>query len=118
MVGAEEETVKLMEFEVLPPSVTVIGKDPAVVSEDAGITAVNWAPLTNVVASAVPLNLTTELEEKLVPEIVSVVAGEPTVTVETDNEEMTGVPELDEPFPQPREARMIATMKPTTTARR
>ena len=83
------------------------------------MTAVNCAPLTKVVANAVPLKLTTELEEKFVPETVSVVAGEPTVTVETESDEMTGAFVLEEePFPQPADAIKIARIKPTTTARR
>lgn len=119
IVGAEDETVRVMEFDVLPPSVTVMVKEPAVVSELAGITAVSCEELTKVVVSAVPLKLTTELEEKLEPETVSVVAGEFTVTVETESDEMVGVFELEEdPFPQPNEAIKIARINPTTTARR
>jgi hypothetical protein len=46
MVGAEDETVRVIEFEVLLPSLTVMVNEPAVVSEDAGMTAVNCEELT------------------------------------------------------------------------
>ena len=119
IVGAEDETVRVIVLEVLLPSLTVMVKEPAVVSDDAGMTAVSCEELTKVVVSAVPLKLTTELEEKLEPETVSVVAGEFTVTVETESEEIVGVFELEEdPFPQPSEAIKIARINPTTTARR
>jgi hypothetical protein len=119
IVGAEDETVRVIEFEVLLPSLTVMVNEPAVVSEEAGMTAVNCEELTKVVVSAVPLKFTTELAEKLDPETVSVVAGEFTVTVETESEEMVGAVELeDDPFPQPSEAIKIARINPTTTARR
>ncbi len=119
IVGAEDETFSVMLFDVLPPSVTVMLNEPAVVSELAGITAVSCEELTKVVVSAVPLKFTTELFVKLEPETVSVVAGEFTVTVETESDEMLGVLEPDEdPFPQPSEAIKIARMNPTTTARR
>lgn len=119
IVGAEDETVRVMVLDVLPPSVTVIVNEPAVVRDDAGITAVNWEELTKVVVNAVPLKFTTELAEKLDPETVSVVAGEFTVTVETESEETVGAVEPeDDPFPQPSEAIKIARMNPTTTARR
>jgi hypothetical protein len=117
-VGADEETVTESEFDVLPPSVTVTAKVPAVVREDAGMTAVNCELLTKVVVSAALLKFTTELDVKLDPETVSVVAGEFTVTVDTESDETVGVVELDDPFPQPSEAISIASMNPTTTARR
>jgi hypothetical protein len=70
------------------------------------------------VVNEVLLNVTTELAVKLDPETVSVVAGEPTVTVDTEIDEIAGAPELDEPPPQPNEAMNSASMNPTTTARR
>lgn len=118
IVGADEETVRVIVFELLPLSVTVMVNEPAAVSEEAGMTAVSCDPLTNVVVSAVPLKLTTELEEKFAPETVSVVAGEFTVTVDTESDEITGAPALDDPFPQPSEAINIASMNPNTAARR
>jgi hypothetical protein len=71
-----------------------------------------------VVVKAVPLKLTTEVDEKFAPEMVSVVAGEFTVTVETESDETAGVPLFEDPFPQPSEAINIASMNPTTAARR
>jgi hypothetical protein len=46
IVGAEDETMRVIEFEVFPLSETVMVKEPAVVSEEAGMIAVNWEPLT------------------------------------------------------------------------
>lgn len=119
IVGAEDDTLKLTELEVLPPSVTVMLKLPAVVSDDAGITADTCVALMNVVVSAVPLKFTTEADVKLAPVTVSVVAGDPTVTVETDTDEMVGAPLLpEEPFPQPETKARIARIRPSTAARR
>ena len=118
MVGAEDETVTLKEFEVFPPSVTVMPYEPAVTKAELGMTAVNWVELTYVVESAVPLKFATELDVKFVPLIDSVVLGEPTVTVVTDREVMDGVPESLEPFPQPEARRKRATKRTTTTERR
>jgi hypothetical protein len=68
--------------EVPPPGaglVTVIGKLPTAEMSASVIAAVNCAALTNVVALAPPLKLTTELETKPDPFTVSVKAGPPTI---------------------------------------
>jgi hypothetical protein len=46
MVVADDETVRVIEFEVLPLSETVMVKEPALVSDEAGMIAVNCEPLT------------------------------------------------------------------------
>jgi hypothetical protein len=118
MVGAEDDTVKVTVLEVLPPSVAVTLNVPAVVSDEAGITAVSCVGLTYVVVSALPLKLTTELEVKFAPLTVSVVLGDPMVTLETERAVMLGVPNELDPFPQPETKAKKVRMRPTTAARR
>ena len=74
-----------VEFPEMPPPgdglVTVTLKVPAVAISDAAIAAVTCVALTNVVALAAPLKLTTEVETKLVPFTVSVNAAPPFVAL-------------------------------------
>jgi len=78
LVGAETE--KNSRFEVPPPRLgleTVIDAVLAVAMFAAGTVAVNCELLTNVVASAVPFQLTTDPETNPVPFTVSVKLGPP-----------------------------------------
>ena len=60
----------------------VMLKEPADVKSVAGIAAVSWVLLTNVVVLLEPLNLTTEVGTKLVPFTVSVKADSPTILLD------------------------------------
>jgi hypothetical protein len=75
--------VKANEFELRPPGaglVTVTAIVPVEAMLAAGMAAVNWVELTNVVAGADPPKLTIEPATKLAPLIVSVKAApQPTV---------------------------------------
>ena len=82
MVKAAGETVNVRAFDVLPPGFLTV--TPAVAVEAmslAGIAAVSWEALTNVVVRFDPFHLTVELETKFVPSTVKVKAGLPTVNV-------------------------------------
>src|SRR6266436_634172 len=77
-------TVKVLAELVPPPGVglvTVTFTLPAVATSLAGIAAVIWVALTNVVGSALPLKLTTEVETKFVPAIVIASAAPPEACV-------------------------------------
>lgn len=76
--------VRVTAAEVPPPGVeftTVIETEPTEAMSLAGIAALSWLPLTNVVVRLEPLTLTTELETKLLPFSVSVNAGLPALTL-------------------------------------
>jgi len=82
MVKAAEETVNVRAFDVLPPGfATVTLAVPVEAMSLAGIAAVNWEALTNVVVRFAPFHLTAELETKFVPSTVNVKAGPPAVKV-------------------------------------
>ena len=75
LVDVLRVTENVCAFDSPPPGAglkTVIGKLPAVVTSPAGIAAVSWVELTNVVVRFKPSNRTTEPEMKLVPFTVSV----------------------------------------------
>jgi hypothetical protein len=81
-VGTGLLMVTVWTDEVPPPGValtTVTDALPAVATSEAGTVAVNEAALTNVVASAVPFQFTTEPPTKLVPVSVSVKLVPPAV---------------------------------------
>ena len=72
--------MKFTAFEVPPPGarlVTVTAAVPAEAMAAAGMAAVNCVELRDVVATAVPPNLTIEPATKFVPLIVSVKAAPP-----------------------------------------
>jgi len=76
---------KFTEFDVPPPGVglkTVTDAVPALAMSAAVMDAVSWVDETNVVVRLAPFHLTTEPETKLLPLIVSVNAGYPTVREE------------------------------------
>jgi len=63
MVNAAGETVKVRAFEVLPPGfATATAAVPGEATSVAGIAAVNWDALTNVVVRFDPSHLTVEPE--------------------------------------------------------
>ena len=67
-------------FEVPPPGAgvtTVTGTLPGVTMSLAGIAAVTWPALTNVVVRATPFQRTSEVPTKLLPFTVSVKRGPP-----------------------------------------
>ncbi len=72
--------VNVRAFEVPPPGAgvtTVTGALPAVPMSLAGIAAVTWPALTNVVVRAAPFQRTSEVPTKLLPFTVSVNAAPP-----------------------------------------
>ena len=69
--------VCVFETAAAPVVVTPTTAFPAVDKSDAGISAVNWVGLTNVVVLLLPFHVTTEPFIKFVPLTVSVKAGEP-----------------------------------------
>jgi hypothetical protein len=86
--------VKLIALEVPPPGpglVTVTAGVPVEAMLAAGIAAVNWVELTNVVAGADPPKLTVEPATKFVPLIVSVKAAPPAAAVFGEIVVMVGV---------------------------
>src|SRR5579872_6482997 len=73
-------TAKVTGFEVPPPGVglvTVTVAVPTVAISVARIDAVSFELLTNVVARALPFQLTTDVDTKPVPDTVSVKAAPP-----------------------------------------
>jgi len=64
---------------------------PAEVMAAAGMTAVNWLELTNVVVRAVPAKLTTEAATKFFPLTVSVKGAPPATAVFGEIVAMVGV---------------------------
>ena len=89
-------TVKGRDPLVPPPGIdTEMERDPAVARELAGIVAVNWVLLTNVVLRFVPLARTTDVLVKFVP--VAVIVTGPLPATAEDGEiafsvGLTGVP--------------------------
>ena len=82
MVKVVGETVNVRAFDVLPPGfATVTLAVPVEAMSLAGIAAVSWEALTNVVVRFDPFHLTVELETKFVPSTVKVKAGPPAVNV-------------------------------------
>jgi hypothetical protein len=84
VVGSGLFTVKTCEFEVPPPGaglVTVMLNVPAVVRSLAGIAAITFILLTNVVVRGEPAKLTTEFDTKFVPFTVRVNATPPRVAL-------------------------------------
>src|SRR5262245_64273918 len=74
--------VKVSALEVPPPGFTTLTcAVPAALMSVAGIAAVSWVALTNVVLRAAPFHCTTEPETKLLPLTVSVNAGPPAVAL-------------------------------------
>src|SRR5262245_62120173 len=74
--------VKVSALEVPPPGFTTLTcAVPAALMSVAGIAAVSWVALTNVVLRAAPFHCTTEPETKLLPLTVSVNAGPPVVAL-------------------------------------
>jgi hypothetical protein len=72
--------VKVRAFEVLGPGFsTVMLAVPTVATSAAGIAAVSWELLTNVVVRFEPFHLTVEFETKLEPLTVNVKAGPPAI---------------------------------------
>jgi hypothetical protein len=72
--------VKFTAFDVPPPGaglITVTATMPTEAIAAAGMAAVNWMELANVVARAVPPKLTTEPETKFPPLTISVKAAPP-----------------------------------------
>jgi hypothetical protein len=66
-------TAKASELETLPPALFAVMLSVLVVRRSlAGITAVSWVALTNVVESAVPFQFTVAPERKFVPVTVRV----------------------------------------------
>ena len=63
---------------------------PATAINGAGTVAVNWAALTNVVASPLPFHCTAAPDTKPLPETVSVNAAPPTVAEDGLRLEMVG----------------------------
>jgi hypothetical protein len=72
--------VKVTAFEVPPPGAGLVNVTPTISTEAiavAGMAAVNFVALTNVVGTAFPPKLTIEAAMKFVPLTVSVKAGPP-----------------------------------------
>ena len=81
MVKIAGETVNVSAFDVLPPEfATVTAAVPGEATSAAGIAAVSWELLRNVVVRFEPFHLTVELEAKLEPLTVKVRAGPPAFT--------------------------------------
>lgn len=87
--GAAIVIVELLDD--APAVVTVMRKVPGDVRKAAGIAAVNWVALTNVVAIGVPFHTIVELATNPEPFTVRVKAGPPTVNVDGDKPVMVGV---------------------------
>jgi hypothetical protein len=64
-------------LEIAPPDITVTVAAPWPAMSDAGIEAVSWVALTNVVLRAAEFHWTTELDENPLPFTVKVNAGPP-----------------------------------------
>jgi hypothetical protein len=80
MVNAAGETVNVRAFEMFPPGfATVTPTVPGEAMLLAGIAAVNWELLTNVVVLFDPSHRTVEFETKFEPFTVKVRAGPPAV---------------------------------------
>jgi hypothetical protein len=65
VAGGPAVTLKLTELDTPPPGagfVTVTGNEPTLTISVAGIAAVNWVVLLNVVVTDVPLNFTADPE--------------------------------------------------------
>ena len=91
--GFEPLTVKVAPPEVPPPGAgftTVTAAVPAVVTSEAGTSAVSFEALTNVVASIVPFQLTADEATKSLPLNVSVKATLPAAALAGDREEIDG----------------------------
>ena len=74
------EIVKVRAFEVAGPGFsTVMLAVPCVAISAAGIAAVNWELLTNVVVRFAPFHLTVEFETKLEPLTVNVKSDPPAI---------------------------------------
>src|SRR5580704_8879194 len=85
---------KLIATEVPPPGaglVTVTAGVPTEATLAAGMVAVNWVELTNVVAIADPPKLTIEPATKFIPLSVSVSGARPTTVVFGEIVETAGV---------------------------
>src|SRR4030095_9495748 len=79
--------VKVSALEVPPPGFTTVTcAVPAALMSPAGIAAVSWVALTNVVVRAAPFHCTTEPETKLLPFTVSVNARPPAVALFGESE--------------------------------
>jgi hypothetical protein len=92
-VGSGLFTVKFTELEAPPPGVgfvTMTAGVPAEATSVARIAAVSCVALTNVVALALPLKLTTEVDRKFVPFTVNVNAPEPVVALVGDSVVIVG----------------------------
>jgi hypothetical protein len=78
MVKTAAETVNVRAFDVLPPGFAIVTLAvPGKATSVAGIAAVSWELLTNVVVRFEPFHLTVELETKFVPLTVKANAGLP-----------------------------------------
>src|SRR5204863_9190581 len=92
-VGAGLFTVNVCAAEVPPPGAgvtTVTCGVPAVARSEAGIAAVSWVALTNVVVRAAPLQRTLEPLTKLLPVTVRVKAAPPTLALEGESDVSVG----------------------------
>jgi hypothetical protein len=77
-------TVKFIGLDVPPPGAGLVTVTASVALEatlDAGMAAVSWVELTNVVTGAAPPKLTVDAASKFVPLIVSVNAAPPATPV-------------------------------------
>jgi len=92
MVGADVlVTVKASALEVPPPGLaTVTCAVPAAATSVAGMAAVSWVALTNVVVRAAPFHFTVAPLTKLVPVTVRVKAGLPAWALFGDSAVMVG----------------------------
>ena len=93
MVGNPVPIVKVLVPEVPPPGagfVTVIFAVPELAMSLAGTAAVTCEEFTNVVVSAVPFHLTTELLRKLLPLTVNVNTPPPEDALVGESEVMAG----------------------------
>ena len=88
-----EVMVNVNAFEVPPPGAgltTVTAAVPAMATSDALTVAVNFSPLTKVVASAEPFQLMVEEAMKFVPFTVRLNAAAPVVTLAGEREVVVG----------------------------
>src|SRR5690349_6150560 len=90
MTGAVPAIVNGSAFDVAPWVTTVTDALPAAATSDAGTGAVTSLSLTNVVASGLPFQFTTESEPSSVPVTVSVNPPLPATTTDGPSASSTG----------------------------
>lgn len=106
IVGAGLSTSKFAGVPVplqTDPFRTTTASCPPVVICAAGMTAVNFALLTYVVASLMPFTCTMDVDRNPIPFTVSVTAPDPAITPEGLIDETAGVGGIEFPPPEPEE---------------